>query len=123
MDRNLTAALFPRRASGRAGALWGRLIRPPLIALPAFLRDMLREHLAQASLGGNGPDAPVFVSSRGRVMRHDLWYSRVFRPPFAPRSPDHLHGLRFHDLRHTCASLSVAAGAHPKLVQERLGHS
>jgi integrase len=28
-----------------------------------------------------------------------------------------------HDLRHTCASLLVAAGAHPKLIQARLGHS
>lgn len=32
-------------------------------------------------------------------------------------------GLRFHDLRHTCASLLIAAGAHPKAIQERLGHS
>ena len=33
------------------------------------------------------------------------------------------HGLRFHDLRHTCAALSIAAGAHPKLIVSRLGHS
>jgi integrase len=26
-------------------------------------------------------------------------------------------------LRHTCASLSIAAGAHPKVISERLGHS
>jgi hypothetical protein len=31
--------------------------------------------------------------------------------------------LRFHDLRHTTASLSIAAGEHPKLIQARLGHS
>jgi integrase len=31
--------------------------------------------------------------------------------------------IRFHDLRHTHASLLFAAGVHPKLVQERLGHS
>jgi integrase len=34
-----------------------------------------------------------------------------------------LHGLRFHDLRDTCASLLIAAGAHPKAIQERLGRS
>ncbi len=28
-----------------------------------------------------------------------------------------------HDLRHTCASLLIAAGAHPKAIQERLGHA
>lgn len=30
---------------------------------------------------------------------------------------------RFHDLRHTCAALCIALGAHPKAIQERLGHS
>lgn len=32
-------------------------------------------------------------------------------------------GLRFHDLRHTSATLALQAGIHPKVVQERLGHS
>jgi integrase len=31
--------------------------------------------------------------------------------------------IRFHDLRHTHASLLLAALVHPKVVQERLGHS
>lgn len=31
--------------------------------------------------------------------------------------------IRFHDLRHTCASLLFSAGVHPKVVQEQLGHS
>ena len=31
--------------------------------------------------------------------------------------------IRFHDLRHTHASLLLAAGVHPKVVQERLEHS
>lgn len=31
--------------------------------------------------------------------------------------------LRFHDLRHTCASILIAEGAHPKEIQARLGHS
>jgi len=31
--------------------------------------------------------------------------------------------LRFHDLRHTCAALLIAQGAHPKAICERLGHS
>ena len=32
-------------------------------------------------------------------------------------------GLRFHDLRHTAATLMLKAGVHPKIVSERLGHS
>jgi integrase len=31
--------------------------------------------------------------------------------------------LRFHDLRHTCATILLQGGVHPKVVQEMLGHS
>jgi integrase len=31
--------------------------------------------------------------------------------------------IRFHDLRHTWATLALQAGVHPKVVQEVLGHS
>lgn len=31
--------------------------------------------------------------------------------------------IRFHDLRHTSASLMLSIGVHPKVVSERLGHS
>jgi integrase len=31
--------------------------------------------------------------------------------------------IRFHDLRHTAATLMLRAGTHPKVVQERLGHA
>ena len=34
-----------------------------------------------------------------------------------------LTGTRFHDLRHTFASLMLLAGIHPKIVSEALGHS
>jgi integrase len=31
--------------------------------------------------------------------------------------------MRFHDLRHPCASLLLAQGVHPRVVMETLGHS
>jgi integrase len=31
-------------------------------------------------------------------------------------------GVRLHDLRHTCASLAISAGANVKVVQKLLGH-
>jgi integrase len=31
--------------------------------------------------------------------------------------------IRFHDLRHTCATLLLSRGVHPKFVQELLGHA
>jgi len=53
--------------------------------------------------------------------------------PLQPRSLTHewmrlikktaLPRIRFHDLRHTHASQMLAAGVHPKIASERLGHS
>ncbi|MCL6443602.1 MAG: site-specific integrase [Alicyclobacillus sp.] len=45
----------------------------------------------------------------------NAWYRALNRTP-VPR-------IRFHDLRHTHASLLLAQGTHPKIVSERLGHS
>lgn len=34
-----------------------------------------------------------------------------------------LPDIRFHDLRHSAATLLLSVGVHPKVVQEILGHS
>ena len=34
-----------------------------------------------------------------------------------------LPNTRLHDLRHTCATLLLSKGVHPKFVQELLGHA
>ena len=39
------------------------------------------------------------------------------------RDSNNLPKIRFHDLRHTCATMMIAAGVDPKTVQTRLGHS
>ena len=31
--------------------------------------------------------------------------------------------VRFHDVKHTCATLLLTQGVHPKIVSEMLGHS
>lgn len=109
--------------------------KPRTVTLPKFLRAMLTEHLAltpaKGGPGGAGADALVFTSPEGGVHRHGLFMGRVFRPTIKgdkrtkrpPALPAELHALRFHDLRHTCASLLIAQGAHPKIIQERLGHA
>ncbi len=35
----------------------------------------------------------------------------------------HVRTVRFHDARHTAASLLLSRGVHPKVVSEMLGHS
>lgn len=50
--------------------------------------------------------------------------SSLLRHSFAPLlKRAGLPRIRFHDLRHACASLLLAEGIHPKVVQERLGHA
>jgi integrase len=34
-----------------------------------------------------------------------------------------LPDTRFHNLRHTCATLLLTKGVHPKIVSEMIGHS
>ncbi len=34
-----------------------------------------------------------------------------------------MRDVRFHDLRHTCATLLLTKGVYPKIVSEMLGHS
>ncbi|MFC2033801.1 tyrosine-type recombinase/integrase [Chloroflexota bacterium] len=64
---------------------------------------------------------------------NDLIFCRLDREPLRPNTVTHawnvlaaragLNVIRFHDARHTHASLMLKAGTHPKIVQERLGHS
>ena len=43
-------------------------------------------------------------------------YEKLIKTAEVPR-------IRFHDLRHTSATLLLAQDVHPKIVQERLGHA
>lgn len=61
----------------------------------------------------------VFASETGAPVRPYTIAPRFGRVVRAAR----LEHMRFHDLRHTSASLLLAAGIHPKVVSERLGHS
>jgi len=46
--------------------------------------------------------------------------SRSFKPILKRAG---LPDIRLHDLRHTCATLLLSRGVHPKFVQELLGHA
>jgi integrase len=88
------------------------------VTWPASLDDAISRHM---STRPPDPDALVFASGSGAPTRHRAFSARHFRPALAAA------GLppttRWHDLRHTHASLLIAMGAHPKAIQERLGHS
>jgi len=63
----------------------------------------------------------VFASGVGTpINRHNLLH-RSFKPLLEKVGLP--HSVRFHDLRHTYATLLLGKGVHPKLVQELLGHA
>jgi len=70
--------------------------------------------------GGRGRDAFVWPDSTGGPRRQSHFRTRHFVP--AAKRAD-LAGVTPHDLRHTCVALLVQLGAHPKAIQEWLGHS
>lgn len=62
----------------------------------------------------------VFCNSVGKPIEVGNMTRRSFRPILQKAG---LPIIRFHDLRHSCASLLLFLGVHPKVVQELLGHS
>jgi integrase len=66
------------------------------------------------------PEDLVFRNSDGQHLRKPNFIRRHWQPLLKAAG---LEGLKFHSLRHTCATLLLTANVHPKIVQERLGHA
>lgn len=62
----------------------------------------------------------VFATTAGTPINPRNLTGRSFKPLLKQAD---LPDIRFHDLRHTCATLLLSSGVHPKLVQELLGHA
>jgi integrase len=85
------------------------------ITLPEYAASALREH----QLATDRDDGFVFTSSVGTpISQRNL--TRHFHSALSKLG---LPRLRFHDLRHTAATLLLKDNVHPKIVQEKLGHS
>lgn len=83
------------------------------------LRLSLSEALAE-TCAGKAPTDLVFTAPRGGVLMLHNWRRRVFDPALQAAG---LGELTPHELRHTAASLAVAAGANVMAVQRMLGHA
>jgi integrase len=62
----------------------------------------------------------IFTTQTGTPVNPENLVKRSFKPLLREAN---LPDIRFHDLRHTCATLLLGRGVHPKLVQELLGHA
>jgi len=96
-----------------------------MIVLPPFLIDLLKQHRErqiQARLKASDKWIEknlVFCNRRGNHLHPNsliLRFHRLLREIGLPR-------IRFHDLRHSTATILLSMGVHPKIVQELLGHS
>lgn len=95
------------------------------VALSSDVIQALRQHKARQNESrllleqGYTDDDLIVCRYNGRPLNprnlDDAWYSLLEKSGL-PR-------IRFHDLRHTHASLMLEQGVHPKIVSERLGHS
>jgi integrase len=89
-----------------------------VVVLPAVAVAALADHLDDYATPG--PDGLVFPSGRGTYLQRSNFSRLVWRPAVQQLGLD---GLRFHDLRHTAATLAAAAGATTKELMERMGHT
>ncbi len=62
----------------------------------------------------------VFPNVLGGLMQRDHLVRREFEPLLTRAG---LPRVRFHDLRHTAATLMLRQGVHPKIASEMLGHA
>lgn len=111
------------------------------ITLPRSVADELHHHLDTYT--GPAPTDLVFTNEHGNPIggsfRGNVWapacakaglgVEEWIKPPTKSGRGRYEYrrkvtgAPRFHDLRHTAASLAIATGAHPKAIQARLGHS
>jgi integrase len=99
--------LPPKSAAGRRS-----------VAIPTLVAEALQDHLP--NFGEPGPEGLVFPAPGGGFLRPENFRNRSWLPAVKAAG---VAPLRLHDLRHTCASLAIAAGADVKVLQRMLGHA
>lgn len=97
------------------------------VTFPEPLAKLLRAHRSkQAEIrlktgAAYANDNLVFATLEGTPLSLRNLTQRHFKPILKRAKLS--ESLRLYDLRHTCATLLLAANEHPKVVSERLGHA
>ncbi len=128
--RQQVARIRRKGADGKVEVLWG--FGPP--KTKAGRRSIALDRVTVAALQARRGAWAAEKVLAGKVYEdHDLVFCRA---DGSRLDPDVVSGIferlvrksglpriRFHDLRHTHATLGLAAHIHPKVMSERLGHS
>jgi len=88
------------------------------VVIPSLILPDIRDHLS--SQVRPEPEALMFTSPTGTLLRHSNFRKRVWLPALAATG---LPGIHFHDLRHAGNLLIAHAGANLRELMDRLGHS
>ena len=108
----------------------GKSLKPPkskagrrAVNLDPIAMEALRNRYKKAMDEGCDPESIsiVFPNTEGRHLSRSLLGQNTWYP--IRKAAGIPETVRFHDLRHSHASLMIAAGVHLKVIQERLGHS
>lgn len=98
-----------------------RTVTLPESVLASLQRHRIRQAEEKLRAGATYKDHHlVFANQLGGPLDYRVVMRRHFRRLLENAG---LPPIRPYDLRHTCATLLLAAGEHPKVVSERLGHS
>lgn len=98
-----------------------RVIRLTAAAVEA-LRGHLSRQLEEMERMGSlyQPGGLVFATEVGTLINPSNLRNRSLKPLLRTAG---LRPVRFHDLRHTCATLLLSKNVNPKIVSEMLGHA
>lgn len=88
--------------------------------LTALRQHRVEQAALRLALGPSFRDHDYIFPSESGKARHPDSVTKRFE---TLRRRAGLRRIRFHDLRHTHATLALQAGIHPKVVSERLGHA
>ena len=106
-------------ASGGGGALYVDTLKSNRGRTVPLVLDLVP--IVDRWSAGKAPDAWLFEAPHGGPLRESNWKRSVGWS--AATAAAGLRGFRVHDLRHTAASVWLAARADPKVVQRVLGHA
>ena len=97
-----------------------RDLRIPRLVLIALLRHQERQQKEREWCGSKWKKSGhVFTTTIGTPLVPEEANQTLDRVLLVAKLPK----IRIHDLRHSAATILLALGTHPKLVQEMLGHS
>lgn len=97
-----------------------RVLALPQIAVSGLAAHMRRQDLERSIAGDRWQETGIVFSTSVGTMLDQRSLLRTF---YGIMRTSTLPKIRFHDLRHSAATLLLAQGVHPRFVMDLLGHS